>query len=209
MLSSENQEIFTKFEKPEKVYTFLHTTGFNYSHSTQLEHFYHSVPLLDHQRNNDGWDIDGWGAQDRTILTDKNYAAVTTKLEMCTTYKIELIHVVQEPSFDEVLKFYEESGYLLLGAQGLAYFGSRFIEDLPTEYSIISFDKKENFYKEKNGSYQIPYICKWSHFDKDDSDFCPYIRYCMHTRECKEDTTYNRGDYLLCVKKYDRQFSHD
>lgn len=126
------------------VNKFEFTVPTDYNSDTQIDTFVEKVKGLrtTYFCNND--------------LTSKNFPKVTNKLEPGKTYKVEIIPILRIVTSNECMKFLEKKNSLLVGGQGLTLVFDLKKEEFRKGKWTVSFDKKENLWKDSGGNHRVP-----------------------------------------------------
>ncbi len=127
------------------VSEFEFTVPADYTNDTQIDTFAKKVKGLKTTYYNDE-------------LTSKNFPKVTNKLEPGKTYKAEIIPILTRVISDECMNFLEKKNSLLVGGQGLTLVHDLKKEEFPKGKWTVSFDKKENLWKDSDSNHRVPHV---------------------------------------------------
>ena len=100
------------------------------------------------------------------LITDENFARVTTQLVPGKTYTVKIFGITsgEVVTSDECLTKYREEKALLVGAQGASVVWEQQREELPKGKWYASFDEKGNL-PVAGGYHRVPYVFAHSYGD--------------------------------------------
>lgn len=91
-------------------------------------------------------------------ITDKNFSKVGNKLVPGKTYKVKIWDINENVTSDECLELLKSNQVILTGAQGSSIVYQEAKDELPVGKWTVSFDEKDNLWKDVRGDRRVPYI---------------------------------------------------
>lgn len=95
-------------------------------------------------------------------ITDKNFAKVSTKLIPGKTYTVKMFPILQTVSSEDCMTFLKKQNAIFVGAQGLSLLRNEDKEKFPVGKWTVSFDEKENLWKDADGYHRVPVVDRYS-----------------------------------------------
>ena len=95
-------------------------------------------------------------------LTDQNFSRATVQLKPGQKLKVDIFQIQEQVSSEDCMAFLHTQKAILTGAQGASLVYEQKRQDLPKNRGHISFDEKENLWKDADGRHRVPYIYAYS-----------------------------------------------
>lgn len=98
-------------------------------------------------------------------ITDQNFQNVKDRLIPGKKYIVEFIGIGSRATSEECLNVYKEKKALLVGAQGLSLLWQLNKDSFPVGKWSVSFDEKDNLWKDADGYRRVLGVCRYSDGD--------------------------------------------
>ncbi|QQS60110.1 hypothetical protein IPN41_03200 [Candidatus Falkowbacteria bacterium] len=95
-------------------------------------------------------------------ITDKNFAKVSNKLIPGKTYTVKIFPILQNVSSEDCMTFLKKQNAIFVGAQGISLLRDVDKEKFPIGKWTVSFDEKENLWKDADGGHGVPLVGRGS-----------------------------------------------
>ncbi|MEO7357973.1 MAG: hypothetical protein ABIY50_10705 [Ignavibacteria bacterium] len=122
------------------------------------------------------------------LITDKNFCNPSNQLDAGSKFLVKIFPIFLTVTSCECISFLKKQNALFMGAQGISLIYSNYKNQIPKGKFLVSFDFKDNLYKNKNGINKVPLIYNG-------------LSNCWSYSLNNFDSSWNHNYYLLCFCK--------